>query len=98
MMPQARKGDLTSGHPGYTPIALSVGSLNVKINSLEQVNTQHIQTDPHPPLPLVSPESPFNVQVGSSTVFINGAPQVRLGDMSTCGAFIVQGSPNVLIG
>jgi len=35
---------------------------------------------------------------GSSRVYINGLPAARLGDRTTCGATIISGSPNVLIG
>ncbi len=35
---------------------------------------------------------------GSSRVYINGLPAARLGDRTTCGATIITGSPNVLIG
>jgi len=44
---------------------------------------------PHPPAPIV---------VGSATVFIAGLPAARMGDPNGCGAIIVAGCPNVLIG
>lgn len=94
---QARQSDMVQSHPGYSPIPQSTGSQNVIINGLGQLNTDFVQT-PHPPIPPVPPEAPFTFQVGSQTVNINGAPQVRVMDSTSCGGFVLQGSQNVLIG
>lgn len=44
---------------------------------------------PHPPSPFPS---------GSVNVLIGGRPALRMGDLSGCGAPIISGAPNVLIG
>jgi uncharacterized Zn-binding protein involved in type VI secretion len=44
---------------------------------------------PHPPNPFVG---------GSASVLIGGRPALRLGDLAACGASIVNGAGNVLIG
>jgi uncharacterized Zn-binding protein involved in type VI secretion len=35
---------------------------------------------------------------GSSTVFVNGLPQGRIGDAVACGSSVASGSPDVFIG
>lgn len=58
------------------------------------MSTVHICAMP----PLAGPHPPTPFVTGSATVFIGGAPAVRQGDMSGCGATIVAGIPNVQIG
>ncbi len=38
------------------------------------------------------------VLTGSDSVFVNGLPAARIGDTTTGGAVIINGSPNVIIG
>jgi uncharacterized Zn-binding protein involved in type VI secretion len=47
------------------------------------------QAGPHPPTVIVK---------GSFTVYVGGRPAARLGDTVGCGATIVRGASNVLIG
>lgn len=96
-MGQARVGDMTSGHTSYQPIQLSQGSSDVFANGIPVVHQGQQQT-PHPPIGTTSPEGPFTIPQGSQTVFINGQPQSRLMDMTSCGQSVIQGSNNVFIG
>jgi uncharacterized Zn-binding protein involved in type VI secretion len=48
--------------------------------------------------PLAGPHPPSPVGKGSATVLIGGRPAARVGDLTGCGASIVGGSMNVLIG
>jgi uncharacterized Zn-binding protein involved in type VI secretion len=47
---------------------------------------------------LTPPHSPSLFSMGSTTVFIGGRPALRLGDLAGCGAPIITGAFNVLIG
>lgn len=44
------------------------------------------------------PHPPSVILKGSTTVFIGGRPAARVGDAAGCGAQIVKGSLNVVIG
>lgn len=46
-------------------------------------------TGPHPPTPIVG---------GSKTVFLSGRPAARVDDATGCGATIITGATNVIIG
>ncbi len=48
--------------------------------------------------PLAGPHPPNAVASASGSVHIGGQPAARVGDRTGCGAVIVSGSPNVLIG
>ncbi len=41
---------------------------------------------------------PAEIITGSATVFFNGKPAARMGDLTSHGGFILAGSPNVIIG
>ncbi|NHZ35822.1 PAAR domain-containing protein [Massilia rubra] len=43
-------------------------------------------------------QAPPPIATGSPKVFINGLPAARVSDKIACGAFIIEGSPNVFIG
>ncbi|MGH4021384.1 MAG: PAAR domain-containing protein [Pseudonocardiaceae bacterium] len=93
MPPAARVGDPT-GHPG---VIGPPGVPTVLIAGLPAatVGTPHVcsmppPAGPHPPAPIAPP--------GCPNVLIGGRPAARLGDLSGCGAPIVMGAPNVLIG
>lgn len=47
-----------------------------------------------------SPLSPYSgvINLGSSSVFINGKPALRMGDVSSDGSSVIKGEPTVLIG
>ena len=95
-MPQAlRLGDLHSGHDDCGPTNLVVGSGDVYINDMPAGRMGDFfaphgceEHDPHPP----------TLIVGSGSVYINGMPAGRLGDNTDCGATVITGSENVLIG
>jgi uncharacterized Zn-binding protein involved in type VI secretion len=72
------------------------GAVNVFINELAavRVTDQHVCLLP----PLAGPHPPNTIVKGSATVLIENQPAVRQGDLTGCGAAIVGGSPNVLIG
>ena len=88
----ARVGDPTN-HPG---VIAGPGVKTVLINGRPAavVSDKHKcalppDAGPHPPTPIV---------VGSRNVLIGGKPAARLGDAAGCGARIVSGASNVLIG
>jgi len=88
----ARVGDAT-GHPG---IIAGPGVTTVLIGGKPAavVGDNHTcalppNAGPHPPSPLVK---------GSKTVLIGGKPAARVGDSAGCGAVIVAGAKDVLIG
>ena len=89
----ARVGDQTP-HPGFVA---PPGVPNVLINGMPAATTATAlhtcltppPAGPHPPSPFVP---------GSMTVLIGGSPALRMGDMSGCGAPILGGSFNVVIG
>ncbi|MFV0458452.1 MAG: PAAR domain-containing protein [Actinomycetales bacterium] len=92
MPPAARVGD-TTAHPGLiTP----PGVPTVLISGMPAatVGTPHVCSFPppavHPPSTIVGP--------GSATVLIGGLPAARIGDLAACGAPIVTGAVNVMIG
>jgi uncharacterized Zn-binding protein involved in type VI secretion len=88
----ARVGDPTP-HPG---VVAPPGVMNVLINGMPAATVAtalHICSFPPP---AVHPPSPF--VPGSFTVLIAGSPALRMGDVSGCGAPILTGSPNVVIG
>jgi uncharacterized Zn-binding protein involved in type VI secretion len=91
-MPQAaRTGDPTS-HPG-TITGPGVATVLIDGMPASVVGDLHAcscpSNPPHPPTPIVR---------GSSTVLIGGVPAARVGDMVGCGATIVMGSTDVIIG
>lgn len=89
----ARVGDPTP-HPGAV---MPPGVPNVLINGMPAATvatSMHACSMPPPAGP--HPPSPF--VPGSMTVVIAGSPALRMGDVSGCGAPILGGSVNVLIG
>lgn len=91
MPPAARVGDPT-GHPGTIA---GPGTASVLVGGMPatSVGDTHIcnfpPPTPHPPTPIV---------LGSSSVLIGGKPAARVGDTAGCGAPILAGAFNVLIG
>ena len=89
----ARVGDPTP-HPG---LVTGIGVPTVLINGMPaatMATAMHACSMPPPAGP--HPPSPF--LPGSMTVHIGGSPALRMGDMSGCGAPILGGSLNVVIG
>ena len=92
MPPAARLTDMT-GHPG---MVAGPGVPNVLIAGLPAAVVGDLHVCMLPPNAGPHPPSPF--PKGSVNVLIGGRPALRLGDMAGCGAPIVSGAPNVLIG
>ena len=92
MPPAARLADVTS-HPGLVSVP---GTPTVIIMGLVAASAGDIHVCLLPPTAGPHPPSPF--PTGSATVFIGGRPALRSGDVSGCGATILGGAPNVLIG
>ncbi len=92
MPPAARAVDATN-HPG---ILTGPGVPTVLVGGLPAatVGNPHTCTMPPP----AGPHPPSTIVRGSSTVLIGGRPAARIGDMTGCGAMIVSGAMNVLIG
>ena len=91
MPPAARIGDPT-GHPG---IIAGPGIATVLIGGLPAAVLGDTHTCSFPPPPF---HPPTPIAKGSATVLIGGRPAARLGDFSGCGAPIIAGAFNVLIG
>lgn len=92
MPPAARVGDPT-GHPGVitgpgVPTVLIAGMPAAVVGDTHTCSFPP-PAGPHPPSPIVK---------GSVTVMIGGRPAARVGDLAGCGAPIVVGAINVLIG
>ena len=91
-MQAARVAD-QSGHPGAisgpgVPNVL-IGGMPAAVFGDTHVCAMPTPAGPHPPTPILK---------GSMTVFIGGRQALRLADLSGCGAPVVSGVPNVLIG
>lgn len=92
MPPAARVGDPT-GHPG---VITGPGITTVLIGGLPAAVVGDMHTcsysggSPHPATPLAPP--------GCPTVLIGGRPAARMGDLAGCGAPIVKGAVDVVIG
>jgi len=92
MLPAARVSDPTS-HPG---MIAGPGAPTVLINGLPAARVGDLHACAFPPP--AGPHPPTPIAMGSATVLIAGQPAARQGDATGCGAVIVVGSPNVLIG
>ncbi len=91
MPPAARLGDMTN-HPG---VITGPGNPSVLIQGQPACSLGDGHTCSFPGLP---PHPPTVVVSGSSTVLIGGRPAARVGDLTGCGATIVTGAWQVLIG
>ena len=92
MPPAARLGERTN-HPGTItgPVVTSVllAGRPAAVRGSTHICALPPKRGPHPPNPIVG---------GSRSVFIGGRSAARLGDRCACGALIVTGTSNVLIG
>lgn len=88
----ARVGD-PNGHPGSLT---GPGMMNVLIggSAAASQGDTHVCSMP----PTAGPHPPTPAVVGSFTVLIGGRPALRMMDMAGCGAPIILGMPNVMIG
>ena len=92
--PAGRIGDKHSGHSCFPVTALISGSNNVMTNKKPAMR-QGDKFVPH----CCGPSCHGVVLAkGSSTVIINGRQAGRIGDSTACGARVISGSGNVLIG
>lgn len=93
MPPAARAGDATS-HPGVISPLGAVANVLICGQPAAVVGTMHTCAFPppavHPPTPILPP--------GSNTVFIGSRPAARIGDATGCGATILLGALNVMVG
>ena len=94
----------TTGHGCDLVTTVLGGSANVKIGNVG-VLTQgdplavHTITSPTAPLPPLCVNHPGQVvNTGSATVFVNGIPIARVGDLVDIGGSITAGIPNVFAG
>ena len=88
--PAVRLGDICSGHDGAPPRKCVEASPDVFIEGLGA----HRQGD----LWAVHVGHDGRLAKGSDTVFINGKPAARVGDMITCGSIAATGAGTVFIG
>ena len=92
-MPNAvRVGD-TTNHGGTVT---GPGVPNVLIGGMPAATALDLHTCSLPPNSHQPTVSPF--PSGSTTVFINSKPALRIGDVCGCGASAVVGEPTVTIG
>lgn len=85
--PQARLGD-TSSHGGK----IVTGALRTMVNGKPAVRMGDLHVCPIPG------HGVTKIVTGSLKTFTEGKPNARLGDLTGCGAKIVTGSPNTLVG
>jgi uncharacterized Zn-binding protein involved in type VI secretion len=85
MSNNARQLDMHS-HGGY----ILSGSPDVYTNGLQTARLTDLCMCPQHGI--------VSIIQGSATVYDNGLQRARLGDMLSCGAFIIQGSPDVYTG
>jgi uncharacterized Zn-binding protein involved in type VI secretion len=93
MSAAARLTDICSGHGCFPSRSNVSASSNVFFNNLGA----HRVSDAWAPHSCVTIHDSV-LASGSSTVFVNGLPQGRVGDSVACGSSIASGSPNIFIG
>lgn len=92
--PASRLGDPSTGHGCFPPTKSVSASSNVIINgkgalrSGDNYQPHNCKSSTHTPVQME----------GSGTVIINGKKCARLGDATACGAKLMVGSTNVLVG
>ena len=89
----SRIGDIHSGHQCFPPTPGIKGSNNVLVNG-RQCLTVGSSFAPHRcPKP-----HPVRAATGYSKVLVNGKPICRVSSKTACGATVVMGSANVVVG
>jgi len=78
---------------------MTIGSPTVLVNTIPVVLFGSIVT-PHGCCgePGCEIHCSSTIVTGSTSVFINNVPSVRMGDIASCGDPIINGSPNVFFG
>lgn len=102
MPPAARTGDPTV-HGGVigAPPPGAVAVATVLIGGKPAAVTGSLHVCAVPPHALLGPGNvvmPNPAALAGGAVLIGGLPAARMGDTTSCGAKIVAGAPNVLIG
>lgn len=90
-MPQAARGGDATTHPGT--VVPTVGSVLINGRPVATVGDLHVCAFPGLP-----PHPASTIATGSGTVWVVGRQAARVGDAAGCGAVIISGSPNVVIG
>ncbi|MCZ0206983.1 PAAR domain-containing protein [Streptomyces achromogenes] len=96
----ARTGDPTS-HGGVIatpPPGAAATVARVLIGGRPAAVVGSLHTCPIPPHALTGPANVILPNPVAATVLIGGLPAARARDKTACGAMIVTGAPNVLIG
>lgn len=88
----AKAGDPTTGHATYPPTTVSGGSGKVSADGVAVLSVANVVHDGH-----TNTVKPYDFHqgsgaAGSSKVFIEGSPALRIGDTLTCGDTIAGGS------
>ena len=96
MPPQARLGDIGSGHGSFPSTPICSGSPNVNVNGRPAARVSDCLVAHGSPSP--SPPHGRSIAAGSSTVFINGLAAARIGDPIDCGGSVATGSGDVFTG
>ena len=93
MKPVTRRGDIHSGHYCFPPTPGSSTSPNVNANGrgVMRVGDNFVPHGCPKPHPVIA-------STGFGKVLVNGKPIVRVSSKTGCGATVVAGSPNVLVG
>jgi uncharacterized Zn-binding protein involved in type VI secretion len=91
-MPAAARMFDSTNHPGM----ITKGSPDVLINFRPAARATDMHTCAL--APVAGPHPPNTIVGGSKTVLINNLPAARQFDGTGCGATIVGGSPDVIIG
>jgi len=93
MKPVTRLGDIHSGHSCFPPTPGISASSNVVANGRGVMRVG----DSFAPHGCPKPHG-VNAASGYGKVITNGRPTVRISSSTACGATVVAGSPNVLLG
>lgn len=96
MPPVSRVGDIALGHGSFPPTPATAGSPNVFACG-PAVHRQGDAIAPHGS-PSPSPPHGRSASSGSTTVFTNSKPTVRIGDSADCGGSLAMGCATILIG
>ncbi|WP_199442210.1 PAAR domain-containing protein [Umezawaea beigongshangensis] len=103
MPPAARTGDATAhgGVIGTPPPTAAVAVASVLIGGKPAAVVGSLHVCPIPPHAATGPANvilPNPLAARSGIVLVGGLPAARMNDRTACGATIVIGAPNVLIG
>lgn len=89
------KGSISTGHGAFPPRVNDEGSPNVYVNGIAVHRTGDHWVTHCNPTPTCHDGT---LSGGSSTVFINGQAAGRIGDATSDGDYVAEGSPDVFAG